>query len=111
LPGSAAAEAAEAAGIPVIAEGFADRAYTPDGHLVPRREPGSVLTDPDVVAARAVRMATEHTVTAIDGIDVPVPVASLCVHGDSPGAVSLAQAVRSGLTAAGVTIAPFVPVR
>lgn len=111
LPGSAAAEAAEAAGIPVIAEGFADRAYTPDGHLVPRSQPGSVLTDPDAVAARAVRMATEHTVTAIDGTDVPVPVASLCVHGDSPGAVSLAQAVRSGLTAAGVTIAPFVPVR
>jgi UPF0271 protein len=56
-------------------------------------------------------MATEHTVTAIDGTDVPMPVASLCVHGDSPGAVSLAQAVRSGLTAAGVTIAPFGPVR
>jgi UPF0271 protein len=111
LPGSAAAEAAEAAGIPVIAEGFADRAYTPDGHLVPRREPGSVLTDPDFVAARAIRMATEHTVTAIDGTDIPMPVASLCVHGDSPGAVSLAQTVRSGLTAGGVTIASFVPVR
>jgi UPF0271 protein len=111
LPGSAAAAAAEAAGIPVVAEGFADRAYTPDGHLVPRREPGAVLTDPDLVAARAVRMATERTVTTIDGTDIPMPVVSLCVHGDSPGAVSLAQAVRSGLTAAGVTIAPFVPVR
>jgi UPF0271 protein len=111
LPGSAAAEAAEAAGIPVIAEGFADRAYTPDGHLVPRSEHGSVLTDPHFVAARAIRMATENTVTAIDGADIPMPVASLCVHGDSPGAVSLAQAVRSGLAEAGVTIAPFVAVR
>jgi 5-oxoprolinase (ATP-hydrolysing) subunit A len=111
LPGSAAAAAAEAAGIPVVAEGFADRAYTPDGRLVPRRESGAVLTDPDLVAARAVRMATEHTVTAIDGTDIPMPVASLCVHGDSPGAVRLAQAVRSGLTTAGVTIAAFVPAR
>lgn len=108
LPGSSAAAAAEAAGIPAVAEGFADRAYTPDGHLVPRREPGAVLTEPDLVAARAVRMATEHVVTAIDGTDIPMPVVSLCVHGDSPGAVTLAQAVRSGLTAAGVTIAPFV---
>jgi UPF0271 protein len=108
LPGSTATAAAEAAGIPAVAEGFADRAYTPDGHLVPRREPGAVLTEPDLVAARAVRMATEHVVTAIDGTDIPMPVVSLCVHGDSPGAVTLAQAVRSGLTAAGVTIAPFV---
>lgn len=111
LPGCAAAAAAEAASIPVVAEGFADRAYTPDGHLVPRREPGAVLTDPDLVAARAVRMATEHTVTAIDGTDIPMPIASLCVHGDSPGAVALAQAVRSGLAEAGVTVAPFVPPR
>jgi UPF0271 protein len=92
-----------------VTEGFADRAYTPDGHLVPRREPGAVLTEPDLVAARAVRMATEHTVTAVDGTDMPI--ASLCVHGDSPGAVTLAQAVRSRLTEAGVAIVPFVPAR
>jgi UPF0271 protein len=56
-------------------------------------------------------MATEHTAITIDGTNIPMPVASLCGHGDSQGAVSLAQVVRSGLTAAGVTIAPFVPVR
>jgi UPF0271 protein len=107
LPGSVAATAGEEAGIPVVAEGFADRAYTPDGRLVPRREPGAVLTDPDLVGARAVRMATAQIVTAVDGTDIPMPIASLCVHGDSPGAVRLAQAVRSGLTVADVAISPF----
>ncbi|TKA01172.1 LamB/YcsF family protein [Actinacidiphila oryziradicis] len=111
LPDSAASAAAESAGIASVAEGFADRAYTPDGRLVSRREPGAVLTDPEFVAARAVRMATEHTVTAIDGTDIRIPVASLCVHGDSPGAVNLAQAVRTALHEAGVTVAAFSPPR
>ncbi len=107
LPGSALARAAHAAGIPVVAEGFADRAYTSDGHLVPRGEPGAVVTDEAEVVARAVRMVTEGRVAAHGGGEVPLQVDSLCVHGDTPGAAGLARAVRAGLEAAGVALAPF----
>lgn len=107
LPGSALARAASAAGVPVVAEGFADRAYTADGHLVPRTEPGAVVTDEDEVVARAVRMVTDGRVAAHGGGEVAVKVQSLCVHGDTPGAARLAAAVRAGLLAAGVVLAPF----
>jgi UPF0271 protein len=107
LPGSAAMDAAREAGIPAVAEGFADRAYTADGRLVSRREPGAVLHDPERVAARAVVMATEHRVEAVDGNQVEVDVRSLCVHGDTPGAVDLARAVRTALEDAGVALEPF----
>lgn len=70
--------------------------------------PGSVLHDPDAVAARAVRLATAGVVDAVDGTVVRVEASSLCVHGDSPGAVAMARAVRAALAAAGVTVAPFV---
>jgi UPF0271 protein len=93
----------------VVAECFADRAYTPEGTLVSRREPGAVLHDPAEVADRAVRMATEGTVTAVDGSTIHLRARSLCVHGDTPGAVALATAVRDALTAAGITPAPFAP--
>jgi 5-oxoprolinase (ATP-hydrolysing) subunit A len=109
LPGSALLAHAEAAGLPAVPEAFADRAYTPEGALVPRREPGAVLADPIAVAARAVRMATEGEVVAVDGSVVAVRPASLCVHGDAPDAVALAAAVRSGLEAAGVVLRPFAP--
>ena len=107
LPGSAAMDAAREAGVPVVAEGFADRAYTADGRLVSRREPGAVLHDPERVAARALVMATEHRVEAVDGTQVAVEVRSLCVHGDTPGAVDLARQVRAALEQAGVTLEPF----
>jgi 5-oxoprolinase (ATP-hydrolysing) subunit A len=107
LPGSAAMEAAREAGVAAVAEGFADRAYTAEGRLVSRREPGAVLHDPDRVAARAVRMATEHRVESADGGQVEVQVRSLCVHGDTPGAVDLARRVRAALEEAGVTLEPF----
>ncbi|HEV3465599.1 MAG TPA: 5-oxoprolinase subunit PxpA [Actinomycetota bacterium] len=107
LPGAAALDAARAAGIPVVGEGFADRAYTAEGRLVSRREPGAVLHDPQLVAARAVRMATEHRVESVDGSQVEVDVRSLCVHGDTPGAVDLARRVRAALEEAGVTLEPF----
>ena len=106
--GRAAREAA-VAGVPVVAEAYADRAYTPDGGLVPRGRPGAVLTDPAAVAARAVRMVVEGGVAAEDGSRVPVAAASLCLHGDTPGAVALARAVRDALTGAGVGVAPFTP--
>ncbi|SDF30546.1 UPF0271 protein [Blastococcus fimeti] len=107
LPGSALLRAAEAAGLRPVPEGFADRGYTADGGLVPRREPGALVSDPAEVAARAVRMAVEGTVLAVDGSTVRADVASICVHGDTAGAVELARAVRTALEQAGVTLAPF----
>ena len=107
LPGSVALRKAEEAGLRGVAEAFADRGYTPEGTLVSRREPGAVLHDEDEVAARMVRLATEGVVTAVDGSDVRVAAESICVHGDTPGAVSMAAAVRRALEDAGVTIAPF----
>jgi UPF0271 protein len=107
LPGSAAGAVAERAGVPVVAEGFADRAYTADGTLVPRGQDGAVVSDIHDVASRAVRMAVSQTVTAIDGSEVALPVASLCVHGDTPDAVGIARAVRTALEQAGVPIGAF----
>jgi len=107
LPGSVAMEAAGEAGIPSVGEGFADRAYTAEGRLVSRREPGAVLHDPEQVAARAVVMAIEHRVEAAGGEQVAVEVRSLCVHGDTPGAVDLARAVRTALEHVGVTLEAF----
>ena len=106
-PGSALLRAADAAGLEPIAEAFADRAYSADGRLVPRSEPGSVLTEPAEVAARAVRLALEHEVVAIDGTVVKLAARSICIHGDTPGSVELALAVRAGLEVAGVGIHPF----
>ncbi|WP_031165126.1 LamB/YcsF family protein [Streptosporangium roseum] len=107
LPGSAVHEIAAREGVATVTEAFADRAYTPAGTLLPRRSPGAVLHDPDAVAARAVRMATARTVTAVDGSQVQVDARSICVHGDTPDAVLLARAVRDGLIAAGVTLKAF----
>jgi len=107
LPGSALLRAAEAAGLHPVEEGFADRGYTPEGTLVPRRSPGALVSEPAVVAERAVRMATDGLVTAVDGTAVEFTVASVCVHGDTPGAVDLARRVRAALEDAGLRIAPF----
>ena len=107
LPGSRFLALASEAGLSVVAEAFADRAYTPQATLVPRGEPGAVLHDPDEIARRCVRMATAGEVEAVDGSVVAVRAQSICVHGDTPGAVAIAQRVREALTAAGVTIAPF----
>lgn len=108
LPGSTVLAAAAASGLRGVAEAFADRAYTPAGALLPRREPGAVIHDPQAVVARAVRLATDATVIAVDGSVVAVEAASLCVHGDTPGAARLASAVAEGLRAAGVPLASFV---
>lgn len=107
LPGSALAACAASAGVRVVLEGYADRAYEPDGTLVPRSQPKAVITDVDIIADRALRMATSGEVEARDGSIVSAPVESLCVHGDTPGAVELAQRIRDTLTAAGVQLAPF----
>jgi 5-oxoprolinase (ATP-hydrolysing) subunit A len=107
LPGSAFLRAAERAGLRTVPEFFVDRGYTPEGTLVPRREPGALLHDPDEVTARVLRLVSDGVVTAVDGSDVAVSAASACVHGDSPGAVEMARAVRAGLAEAGVTVRAF----
>jgi UPF0271 protein len=107
-PGSVLASLASAAGLRVVAEGFVDRGYLPDGRLVPRSQPGAVLHDVDAVVARSVRMAVDRVVEAVDGSVIPMPVQSLCVHGDTPGAVVMATAVRTALREAGVDVSPFL---
>lgn len=109
LPGGLAERLAARAGLPTIAEAFADRGYTASGTLVPRGEPGAVLDDPAEVAARMVALVTTGMVTASDGSRVRIDAQSICVHGDTPGAVALARAVRRALADAGVTVAPFAP--
>lgn len=91
-------------GVLFAAEAFADRAYMPDGSLVPRSRPGSVIHDAGLAAGRVVRMATEGTVEAIDGTIIKFRPASVCMHGDTPEAVEMASAVRSALEKAGVSI-------
>ncbi|WP_110588603.1 LamB/YcsF family protein [Microbacterium suaedae] len=108
LPGSVALDIAEARGVRGVREAFADRAYTPDGLLVSRREEGAVLHDADLVVRRMVRLAEEGVVEAIDGSDSRIPADSICLHGDTPGSVAMARAVRTGLEKAGVEIASFV---
>lgn len=107
LPGSAWLRLAEEAGLQTVGEAFADRAYTPEGTLVSRREPDSVLHDPAAIAERCVRIATKGEVVAVDGSVVAAPAGSLCVHGDSPGAVEIAREVRRALDASGVEVSPF----
>ena len=107
LPGSELLAAAEAAGLRAVPEFFADRGYTPGGALVPRREPGALLHDPAQVAARVVRLVERGAVTAVDGTEVAVRAESVCVHGDTPDAVGLAEAVRRALDGAGTSVAAF----
>lgn len=107
LPGSAVLEAAREEGLGVVTEAFVDRAYNPDGTLVRRSEPGAVLSDPEHVARRAIRMVTHREVEAIDGNVIRIEADSLCIHGDTPGAVEMAEAVRKGLIGAGVEIRAF----
>ena len=85
-------------------EAFLDRGYLADGGLVPRGEAGALLDDPDLVARRAVRLAIDGVVDAVDGHMLAVDAPSMCLHGDSPAAVAMARAVRAALDAAGVDV-------
>jgi 5-oxoprolinase (ATP-hydrolysing) subunit A len=107
MAGSAFFDEATRLDLRTVAEAFADRAYRPDGQLVSRRESGAVLHDPAEIADRVVTMVTSGRVTAIDGTHIAVSVESVCVHGDSPGAVQIATAVRDQLKAAGADIRAF----
>lgn len=107
LPGSAWLRLAAEAGLVVVEEAFADRAYTPAGTLVSRRLPGAVLLDGQEIARRCVAMATGDTVKDVDGGDLRLSPGSICVHGDTPGAVDIARSVREALAGAGLTLASF----
>jgi UPF0271 protein len=107
MAGSAFFDEATRLGLRTVAEAFADRAYRPDGQLVSRREPGAVLHDPAAIADRVVTMVASGQVAAIDGTQIAIGVESVCVHGDSPGAVQIAAAVRDRLQAAGTDIRAF----
>jgi UPF0271 protein len=107
LPGSRLLELAAKAGLPTVTEAFADRAYTDGGTLVPRGQEGAVVSDPDTVVERSLGLARDGTVTAHSGTRIEVRARSLCLHGDTPGAVELARRVRERLTASGILVAAF----
>jgi 5-oxoprolinase (ATP-hydrolysing) subunit A len=109
LPGSAWLRLAAAAGLTVVAEAFADRAYTPEGTLVSRRLPGAVLHDAGEIARRCVAMAAGEPIVDVEGGPLRLDPQSICVHGDTPGAVDIARRVRTALGEAGVELAPFAP--
>lgn len=106
-PQSHLQKAAQAHGIEFVAEGFADRSYTRFGTLTPRSEPGAVLSDPTSATAQAVDLASSGTVRTADGIAISMPVKSICVHGDSPGAVAMAHAIKAGLIDARIRVESF----
>ena len=107
-PGAVVLDLAAEAGLSTAVEAFADRAYTPDGRLVSRREPGAVLHDPIVIADRMLGLVQTGRLTAIDGTELTMRPDSICVHADTEGAVAAARAVRDRLEASGVAIEPFV---
>lgn len=108
LPGAVAGEYAKKKGLRVVAEAFADRGYMPNGTLVPRSQPGAVLENPQEVAARVLQVATSGAVTAIDGTVLNMDAESVCVHGDSPGAVEMTRAIVAHLEQADVQVGSFL---
>lgn len=107
LAGSAWIKVAQETGLRVASEVFADRALNPDGTLVPRSQSGAVIHDLEDVITRSLRMVTEGKATAITGEEIPVRADTICLHGDTPGAVDLARSLREGMEAAGVTVVPM----
>ncbi|EJZ20144.1 LamB/YcsF family protein (plasmid) [Rhizobium sp. Pop5] len=110
LAGAPIVNQARAAGLTVVCEAFADRAYNADGSLVSRRAPGAVIHDPDQVAERMLRLASEGRITANDGGDIELEAQTICVHGDTPTAVALAQRLREAFTGRGIRLAAFADV-
>lgn len=98
---------ARAEGLVVICEAFADRAYMPDGSLVSRTRADAVIHDPEAIATRMLRLVREGRITTVDGQDIALEAQSICVHGDTPAAVTIAQRLRNDLQAAGIVLAPF----
>ena len=107
-PDTVVVHQARAAGLEVVAEGFPDRGYLGDGRLAPRHLPGGMVDDPDVAGRRAISMVRRGGVDAVDGVWVPIEVATLCIHGDAPDAEVTARSVRASLEADGITVGPFL---
>ncbi|MBN9235780.1 hypothetical protein QV13_07240 [Mesorhizobium hungaricum] len=107
LAGAPIVDQARAAGLAVVCEAFADRAYNADGSLVSRRLPGSVIHEPKAVAERMLRLVTEGRMTAIDGTDITLEAQSICVHGDTPAAISIAHMLKDEFAARGVQLKAF----
>src|SRR6204780_4681141 len=107
LANSSLVQAGEAANLPMVHEVFADRAYEDDGSLVSRRKPGAVLHDPKEIAQRVVRMVQDGAVVSITGKVIKMRTDTVCIHGDTPGAVDIARGVRQALKEAGIDVAPF----
>src|SRR5262245_60179646 len=103
-PNSELLKAGRVVGLRVAAEVFADRAYEPDGSLVSRTEPGAVISDGDAVVERAVRMVQTRLATAVDGSVISIDADTICLHGDTPGAATVAAKLREGLEAAGILV-------
>ena len=99
--------AGEAAGLPLVHEVFADRAYEDDATLVSRRKPGAVLHDTAQIAERVVRMVQDRAVVSVSGKTIKVQLDTVCIHGDTPGAVEIARAVRQALKDSGIEVRPF----
>jgi UPF0271 protein len=110
LAGSAGLRIAAERGLPIVAEAFADRAYAPDGTLAPRSQPGSVLHAAAEIVERCLAMVREGRVAAVDGTSIALRADTVCVHGDTPGAVRIAEELRAGLLAEGVELRPFTDV-
>lgn len=109
LSGAPVVRRAREAGLTVVCEVFADRAYQPDGSLAPRGQPGAVLHDPAEISARMLRLVRTGHIAAVDGNEITLEAQSICVHGDSPDAVAIAALLRADLTAAGVSLGAFAP--
>ncbi len=107
MPGQATERAAQALGLPVAREVFADRTYDDGGNLTSRKVSGAVIHDAAFAAERVVRMVEDRRITTVSGKTIPVEIDTICVHGDNPAAVAMARAVREALERAGMTIAPF----
>jgi UPF0271 protein len=107
LPGSALLRHAKQAGLHTVTEAFADRGYTAQATLVPRSQPGALLNDPIAVAERMVQILVTGRMLSVDGVEIAVSARSICVHGDSPGAVAMTIALRKALTEAGIEIRAF----
>ena len=100
---------ARAAAVPVFSEIFADRAYLSNGQLVPRSHPHAVIHDPEAAVSRLLGFLETGMMPVLDGPPIPLAAQSICVHGDNPSAVQMAQLIRARLSAAGIGLAPFLP--
>lgn len=107
LPNSALVRAGDAAGLRMVSEVFADRAYEDDASLMSRSKPGAVLHDAKMIAARVVRMVQDRAIVSVSGKTIKVDVETVCIHGDTPGAVDIARTIREALSAQNIEVAPF----